>query len=112
MSFVDSAFLVVGLDLSPRDFAEDASTGLRSWIKPIVSWIFVRFVYHCPSELFSSSVLNTILLSSASTSSDIALPSTMPKKRARCEDAASRFDIAFRYTLDRDRFTRALESWR
>ena len=100
VSFVGTALLVTGLDLFPRDIAEDASTGLRSLIKPIVSSTFVRFVYHCPSGLFSSSAVNFILLSSVSTSSDTVLPSTMPKKRARGEDAASRFDIAFRYMLD------------
>ena len=88
--------LLMDLDGLTDDSASGADADLRSSIKPRGSLTLVRLLYHCPSELFISSVLNAIRLSFGSANSENAVPTTIPKNLARCDEAARRFDTALR----------------
>ena len=78
------------------DPVSGADAGLRSSIRPRESLTLTRLLYHCPSGLFISSVLNAIRLSFGSTSSEKAVPTIIPKNLARCDEAARRFETALR----------------
>ena len=88
--------LLAGFDSSVDDLVDGVDAGFRSLIEPTESLILVRLLYHRPSELFISSALNVIRLSLGSTISEKAVPTTIPKNRARCDEAARRFEIALR----------------
>lgn len=78
------------------NLVDGLDAGFRSLIELTESLTLVRLLYHCPSELFMSSALNVIRLSFESTSSEKAVPTIIPKNRARCDEAARRFETAWR----------------
>ena len=88
--------LLLGFDGLTCGSVSATDADLRCSIEPRGSLTLVRLLYHCPSELFISSVLNAIRLSFGSANSEKAVPITIPKNLARCDEAARRFDTALR----------------
>ena len=96
--FIDftDVLLLLGLDGLAYGSVGGADADLRCSIEPRGSLTLVRLLYHCPSELSISSVLNAIRLSFGSANSEKAVPTIIPKNLARCDEAARRFDTALR----------------
>ena len=88
--------LLLGLDGLIYGSGSGVDADLRYSIEPRGSLTLIRLLYHCPSELSISSVLNAIRLSFGSANSEMAVPTTIPKNLARCDEAARRFDTALR----------------
>ena len=94
--FIDFTDVLLLLGLDGLAYGSVSDADLRCSIERRGSLTLVRLLYHCPSELSISSVLNAIRLSFGSVNSEKAVPTTIPKNLARCDEAARRFDTALR----------------
>jgi hypothetical protein len=81
---------------------------LRGSSDPTVSETLTRLLNHLASAVLISSTLKSILLSPLSTRLEKASPTTMPKKRARGDDAANLFETALSWVPD----LIIIEKWR